>query len=250
MDHPDSQVTAVIRALCQGDPATQEAAVNNYFLPNAYLIHPFCRVPSFGDFALPTTSWTVNSRWLLLMIYRWYRTLSPEIQLEIDSIAWDKSKNHLFASIRQTFTLWFVPFALWRAHVQLVTVLELAHLPVDDADRPVVLDPAAVTEAEEYDPDALQADHHRRRRRRYFIQGQEDHYQPEQFVRFVAPFAAGLLWMAWQLFAAGLCVLGVVALYPAMAARRVLRRDPDFWGGGSSVGAGVGSRIRDKLHAH
>jgi hypothetical protein len=68
----------------KGTPNEQEATLNTYFLPDAAFSHPFCRVPSFPKGTIPFAS-SVDSRWLLLGIYRWYRTLSPKIDLSVDS---------------------------------------------------------------------------------------------------------------------------------------------------------------------
>ena len=85
MDHPVHQVPGVIAALCQGTRDEQEKALNDYFLPNAYFIHPFCRVPSINTFTVPFLGIPLNSRWLLSMIYQWYRILSPKIDFHVDS---------------------------------------------------------------------------------------------------------------------------------------------------------------------
>ena len=82
-------IRAVIRALCQGAPSDQEAALGSYFLPNASFTHPFCRVPSFSQLQLPLIG-PLESRQLILAIYRWYRMLSPRISdLSIDSCGMD-----------------------------------------------------------------------------------------------------------------------------------------------------------------
>lgn len=95
MDDPVREIPGVITALTQGNSEEQATTLDDYFLPNAYFMHPFCRVPAFRDFALPfpvpfltgsPSRRTVNSRRLLLMIYEWYRILSPKILFQIDSI--------------------------------------------------------------------------------------------------------------------------------------------------------------------
>lgn len=78
------EIASVIDTLTKGSPQQQEDALNTYFLPNASFIHPFCRVPSFSQGSIPLAS-DLDSRWLILGIYRWYRTLSPRIDLTVDS---------------------------------------------------------------------------------------------------------------------------------------------------------------------
>ncbi len=77
-------INRVIRALCQGTPEEQLAAVHQNFLPNASFVHPFCRVPSLSDVHVPGVG-TVNSRTLILGIFKWYKMLSPEIRIKIES---------------------------------------------------------------------------------------------------------------------------------------------------------------------
>ncbi|KAL7627548.1 hypothetical protein AAE478_001741 [Parahypoxylon ruwenzoriense] len=203
MDYPEAEIPQVIRSLTQYSRQDQATALENYFLSDAYFIHPFCRVPSFGDITIPLTSWAVNSRWLVSLIYRWYRTLSPEISLDIDSTSFDKRTNLLYVTMRQTFTVWFVPFSLWQANVRLVTVLELRRLPVDEHHKPLLggnVSPGYTEGDLGLTPQPLKL---------YFIKGQEDHYQIEDFLKFVAPWGASLFWTIWQLCATLVCAMGV-----------------------------------------
>lgn len=78
------EIPAVINALTKGTPQQQQDTLNTYFLSNASFIHPFCRVPSIPRGAVPLAR-DLDSRWLILGIYRWYRTLSPKISLTVDS---------------------------------------------------------------------------------------------------------------------------------------------------------------------
>jgi hypothetical protein len=98
MENPEKEISGVIHSLTQGTRGEQENALNEYFLPDAYFVHPFCRVPSFGSQSIkvPFTNiaLTINSRWLVLRIYQWYKILSPRILLEVDSTG--KSTLELF----------------------------------------------------------------------------------------------------------------------------------------------------------
>lgn len=81
---PVREIAGVITTLTTGSPQEQQDALNAHFLPNASFSHPFCRVPSFSKGAVPLAR-GVDSRWVLLCIYRWYRTLSPNIDITINS---------------------------------------------------------------------------------------------------------------------------------------------------------------------
>ncbi|SLM34969.1 hypothetical protein LPUS_03960 [Lasallia pustulata] len=90
--------------------------------------------------------------------------------------AFDKSTLQLYVSMHQLFRIWFVPFH--QAPASLVTVLRLVH------DRPT---------------------------NRYYIQQQQDMYEPTELVKFFSLFR--ILWfvtVVTQFVATGLCVLGAV----------------------------------------
>ncbi|RYP90097.1 hypothetical protein DL770_003789 [Monosporascus sp. CRB-9-2] len=230
MDQPVREIPGIITALTQGNSEERAKTLEDYFLPDAYFVHPLCRVPSFGDRAIPfpfslltSPTRTLNSRWLVLMIYNWYRILSPKILFAIDSIVFDRRAGLLYLTMRQTFTLWFVPFDLWQAKdVKLVTVLELALLPVGEDGRPLPLSRAAAAAAP-LTTTAADDDDHRQDRYRFFIRGQEDHYHVEEWLKFIAPWGGNLLWMAGQLFSTLVCAVGVV-LWPFTLVRAVKRK--------------------------
>ncbi|KAH7030881.1 uncharacterized protein B0I36DRAFT_115412 [Microdochium trichocladiopsis] len=275
MEDPTREIESVILSLTQGSRGEQEATLNTYFLPNAYFIHPFCRVPSFAFGGIdsdpreqqvtspdPTHKlWPLNSRYLVQLVYQWYKILSPSIALVVDSAAFDAKAGLLYVTIRQTFTIWVVPFNLWQAKVKLVSVLELASLPApeqqdgrhasasrsgennnsssssnkNNASGEVKLEgndgEAMPSFAQVAAPGPTPAHHNSTftpsntmvngdrpshsssgSKKLYYIKGQEDHYQVDQWLKFVSPF--GPLWFLWQLFATFLCVLGVAVLWP------------------------------------
>ncbi|KAI3331519.1 hypothetical protein HD806DRAFT_162168 [Xylariaceae sp. AK1471] len=226
MENPEKEISGVIRSLTQGTREEQENALNEYFLPNAYFVHPFCRVPSFESRTIQVPfiniAWTLNSRWLVLLVYQWYRILSPKILLEVDSTAFDRRTNSLYATIRQTFTIWIVPFSLWQANVQLVCLLELAHLPVDGNNQPLL--PRDGSEQSDQDDNTAL-----RSKKRYFIRGQQDHYQVNEFLKFIAPFGASVVWYLWQLFATFVSAIGVALLWPVTLAyeRLFVKKDAE-----------------------
>jgi hypothetical protein len=80
---PERQISHVIHLLTEGSPADQRDALEAYFLPDATFIHPLCRVPSFSHVSLPFIG-EINSRWVIWMIYRWYKILSPRILLDVE----------------------------------------------------------------------------------------------------------------------------------------------------------------------
>lgn len=71
----ETEITQIIHLLTQSLPSTQRATLEKYFLPNASFTHPFCRTGSFE-----------GSRWLIWCIYRWYKIMSPRIELGVDSV--------------------------------------------------------------------------------------------------------------------------------------------------------------------
>lgn len=75
----------MIRTLCSGTPAEQLAAIDGNFTHDASFRHTICRVPSFGDVNVPLLG-AVNSRWVIGCIYRWYKVLSPRIEVDIESV--------------------------------------------------------------------------------------------------------------------------------------------------------------------
>lgn len=70
-----AEIPRIIQTLCTAPPAAQRATIETYFTPTASFTHPFCRTGSFA-----------GSIWLIIMIYRWYKILSPDIDVWIDSV--------------------------------------------------------------------------------------------------------------------------------------------------------------------
>lgn len=75
MNDPLSEIPGIIHDLTQTPPSVQRQTVDKYFTSNASFQHPFCRTGSFE-----------GSRFLIQAIYRWYKILSPRIQLEVKSV--------------------------------------------------------------------------------------------------------------------------------------------------------------------
>ncbi|KAI9840193.1 MAG: hypothetical protein M1837_001865 [Sclerophora amabilis] len=183
MEKPVRDIPGVIHSLTQTPPNIQQDTINTYFTPTAKFVHPFCRTWYFG-----------NSRWLIWAIYRWYKIMSPHIELTVNSVdqavnsnppffslhkAFDAPNMRLYVSISQIFRIWFIPFIPPR-HVSLVTVLDLTY----ESQRGV-----------------------------YLINSQEDLYQVNEYIKFFLP-GGSLIWTAWQWSATALCIVGALLLSP------------------------------------
>ncbi|KAK3339302.1 hypothetical protein B0H65DRAFT_531358 [Neurospora tetraspora] len=127
MEHPVKDVRRVIRTLCQGSPQEQGETLERYFTPSASFVHPFCRVPHFDKIYIPGYGF-LNSRELIQYIYKWYKILSPKIDIEVESAVFDQRLSLLYVNIAQTFSIWFLPFH--KSPVRLVSVLHL--VPEDE----------------------------------------------------------------------------------------------------------------------
>ncbi|KAG9259124.1 uncharacterized protein F5Z01DRAFT_642381 [Emericellopsis atlantica] len=193
MEHPVREIPEVITNLTTGSPEVQSHTLQTYFTSDASFTHPFCRVPSLRKGTIPLLHW-VDSRWLILGIYRWYRTLSPSISINIDSAVFDQKTGLLYVTINQTFALWFVPF--YKAPVRLVSVLRLTQ-----RQQPP---PPSNAHAAAIDHD----------KGKYYIASQEDLYQVNDFINFLMPGFGPALWWLWQVFSALLCVVGSLVFLP------------------------------------
>ncbi|KAJ5745012.1 hypothetical protein N7533_009882 [Penicillium manginii] len=179
MENPVEDIPTVIRLLTQSTPSLQEKALEKYFTRDASFVHPFCRVPSFE-----------GSRWWVLKIFQWYKIMSPRIEMEIHSIAFDENNLKLYIHMSQIFTIWIVPFHV--APVTLTTVLDLT----TDASKT-----NAPTNGD---------------RTLYYIAKQEDLYQTSEFVKFVIPHIGNWIVIIWHLIATFFCLLGVTILWPML----------------------------------
>ncbi|KAJ9138850.1 hypothetical protein NKR23_g8239 [Pleurostoma richardsiae] len=203
MEHPVPEIKEVIYRLTTGTRDEQADTLRTYFLPDAAFGHPFCRVPSFPGNTVPLLPW-LNSRELILLIYRWYRILSPHIDIKVHSAVFDEVTSTLYVNISQTFRIWFIPF--YRADVWLVSALRLVALDPADAE------PAAVAAKGAAAPPPLtngDGDG-----RLWFVQRQEDLYPVADFARFVMPWGIASLVGVWQLWSTAACVVLAVLFAP------------------------------------
>lgn len=174
MDDPIADIPAVVHALTQGTPSQQLETLTTHFTSTASFTHPFCRTGSFE-----------GSRHLILAIFRWYKIMSPLVDLEIKGIAFDDTNLVLYVDIEQVFAIWFVPFH--RSKVRLTTKLGLTRRAAGSRT-------------------GLET-------KKYYIQRQEDLYPVDQFVQFFAPWGIGTaIVFGWHFVATFFCVLLSVAL--------------------------------------
>ncbi|KAG0270287.1 hypothetical protein DFQ27_009079 [Actinomortierella ambigua] len=151
MEVPKRDIHNVIHRLTQGDADEQKRVLETFFTPDVSFEHPFCRVSSFSNRTLPVLG-EVSSRWVLWMIYRWYKWLSPTIEYRIHSVAYDATLMWLYVNMSQTFSLWFNPF--FKSPMTLVVVLKLQQNPATN---------------------------------RFHIHAQEDHIPPREAVKLFIP---------------------------------------------------------------
>ena len=75
MEDPIQEIPGVVHRLTQGSPKQQEETINEYFTTDASFTHPFCRTGSFE-----------GSRRLIHSIFRWYKIMSPTIELNVNGV--------------------------------------------------------------------------------------------------------------------------------------------------------------------
>lgn len=195
----------MIHLLTQSPPSIQHETIETYFTPNASFIHPFCR----------TGSWS-NSRWLIGAIYRWYKIMSPRIDITVQSvgknhqtqrrgishalttcrIAFDEPNLILYVQIFQIFRIWLVPF--YYAPVNLTTVIKLQRNRTDN---------------------------------KYYIRSQNDLYQVDQWIKFLLPGGWALIYL-WHFWASLFSLLGTWALLPVTWVE-------EYWGWGKGNDAAL-----------
>ncbi|KAF4979257.1 hypothetical protein FZEAL_4502 [Fusarium zealandicum] len=207
MEHPVREIAGVIKALTQGSPEEQESALREYFLPNASFSHPYCHVPSISKGQIPLVG-GLDSIWLILGIYRWYRTLSPHIDIKVDSAVFDQRSGLLYVSLRQTFAVWFIP--LYKAPVRLVSVLQLTQRsPSPPEEMPVKQ--LLPSDKRDTKPETAKP---RRQKPKYYIASQEDLYPVSDCIQFLLPGLGPFLWGVWQLYSTWLCVMASLLFLP------------------------------------
>jgi hypothetical protein len=130
----------------------------------------------------------------------------PTRTVKLTSAVFDQRTNTLFVNIHQTFSIWFIP--LYAARVRLITVLHLKPRTSWAANETVSR--GSLTEGRE--PAALSGPG--QERAKYYISSQEDLYQMNDCVQFLMPRLGRWIWLFWQLFSTGVCVLCAVLFLP------------------------------------
>jgi len=103
MEDPISEIADLITDLATTlSLPHQRDIIECYFLPTASFNHPLCRVDTFYS--------PFPSRDLILAMYRWHRLLSPNVKIDIRSVAFDEPRGKLYVECVQTFTFWFLPW--------------------------------------------------------------------------------------------------------------------------------------------
>lgn len=209
MEHPLEEISDIIHTLTQATPSKQKNAVDQYFTPTANFIHPFCMTGSWDFKAL---GYNFTSRWAILQVYQWYKLISPQIDLEVLSTAYDEQQLLLYVTIRQQFRLWMVPS--YEADVKLTTVLQLAEgdeTGPSSVTRRVRKQPYSYAAVADPDVDANGTS----KRKLYYITEQNDLYQTNEWIKFLIPWGVGsTIMILWQLFATFLCVIGAFIFFP------------------------------------
>ncbi|KAF7588508.1 hypothetical protein BBP40_005644 [Aspergillus hancockii] len=191
MENPVLEISSVIHHLTQSPPAEQLQTIEKFFTPNASFVHPFCRIHHF-----------TGSRWVIKKIYQWYKVMSPRIEMNIHSIAYDEHKLKLYVNMSQIFTIWIIPFHV--APVTLTTVLDLTTDPTGETPNR-----GRYTDTDAVDGKVANGHH-----KLYYISRQEDLYQTSEFVKFILPHVGQWIVLALHSFATVFCVLGVFVWWP------------------------------------
>lgn len=214
------EIVPIIHSLTQDFPTQQKETLDRYFTPNANFLHPFCATGSWR-FKLFGQEW--NSRWATLQIYQWYKILSPRIDLEVLSVAFDKETLYLYVTVQQHFRLWMVPY--YDADVRFTTVLRLvegdASGPASaiSSSRPIKskgrspYSYAAVASSDSSEKSS-NADG-RNGIKYYYIMEQNDCYQVSEWIKFLIPWGIGniIVWALW-LWNTFLSILGAYVFFP------------------------------------
>lgn len=179
------------------------------------------------------------------------KILSPKIDLDIESVVFDQRTCQLYMTISQVFSIWFIPF--YKAPVRLITVLQLVpshqqqnatttngggntngsstngnqtpihHLNGTDEDEPSYAEVLAGSPASPSSSarGGNSSSTHTNGSRssgpnRYMIKSQDDHYQVNEFLKFILGVPGAYLWYIWQLLSTAACIVGVIIFTPIM----------------------------------
>ncbi|EZF68444.1 hypothetical protein H105_08965 [Trichophyton soudanense CBS 452.61] len=215
MENPVEEIPQVIHLLTQSIPSVQQQTVEKYFTPSASITHPFLHSGSFQ-----------GSRWLISRIFLFYKIMSPHVDLQVKSVAFDRDNLLLYVTVSQVFRIFIVPF--YTAPVTLTTVLQLVKGVEQDSPAqhrhkvPVVeltnsntdlLASSTSIPAEEYASTTVEPCSSTKPL--YYIASQNDLYQTNEYVKFVIPYGIGEAFVLfWHAFATLFCVLASYVFWP------------------------------------
>ncbi|RMD42746.1 hypothetical protein DV735_g2366, partial [Chaetothyriales sp. CBS 134920] len=190
------EIAGVIKTLCTTPPHTQHAALAKYFTKNAKFTHPICRVDSFA-----------NSRWFIGEIYLWYKVMSPKIEINSYSVAYDKENLVLYVYSQQRFRLGILP----AIKAKLLTILWLTQNLDDDYNA--LADGVAPPNSSNSNGNSITGGGGK-----YYIKSQEDVYHPTEAIRYFSPLGLGTtLVTVLQIIATIFCVIGATLGFPIIS---------------------------------
>lgn len=166
------------------------------------------------DHQLQQAAESLNSRRFIAAIFGWYKILSPNIEINIESVGWDAGRHRLYVGMRQRFALWFVP--LYAAHVRLLVELHLEAVVDGNGHDGNSYAAVAAQQSTTHVPNTARnrmvngvpGTAHQPPRTRYYIARHEDHYQINEVLKFFSLSVGAWLWALAQLFATFVCVIG------------------------------------------
>lgn len=111
------EIKPLFCTLIAGTEDQQKKAIQDHFLSDAALEHPLCRVDRFF--------FPIASRDVIQRIYRFHKFMSQQIEIDVQSVAYDEDNAKLYVTAEQKFTFWFMPWHQIR--VSLISALDLHH---------------------------------------------------------------------------------------------------------------------------
>lgn len=201
-----AEISEIINGLIKARPSIQQATVEKYFIPSLSFRHPLCTVPSFR-----------GSRWVYLKVLQWYKIMSPRIESEIHSIAYDEKNLKLYVNMSQLFSVWLWPFHMGSAN--LTAMLDLTTDPGDWRSQG-------------------------QGQKRYYVRRHEDLYQTCEIINFILPHVGHPFMIMMMGLATVVCVMGVFVLWPIMWAedKQLL---PERFVKGGNLACDMRKRVRE-----
>ncbi|KKZ61855.1 hypothetical protein EMCG_03644 [[Emmonsia] crescens] len=222
MEDPVAEIPHIIHLLTQSLPSVQKQTIERFFTPSASFTHPLCRTGSFN-----------GSRWRIIQIYRFYKIMSPHIDLDVHSVAFDKANFTLYVTLSQIFRLFIIPF--YKANARFTVVLTLTPSAATQPQAPEAdhsLSSSWLSGSDgfrsrgtpDHSPDRSSSHSYPhlepmsqlpKTTPLYYISAQEDLYQISEVIKFVLPFGIGVfLMLAWHSFSTMFCVCAAWVLWP------------------------------------